>query len=264
MTRAPDFGTIALLDVPVACVTTLDILHIVAAWIAESIAESDAQATPPVPRLITYVNAHCLNTASTTPAYHALLKQADLVYPDGISVVWVSRLLGAERMQKSTGADWIALFCALAAAHGWRVYILAGRPGIARAARDTLQARQPALQIVGAYDGFFTEKSEPEILADIAACQPHVVFVGMGTPRQEIWLERHRSAIHAPICWSVGALFDYVAGVEPRVPPWMNRLALEWLWRLGVDPVGKWKRYIFGNPLFVYRVLRYLAKRLNA
>ncbi len=243
------FATVPILGVPVACVATHDILGLVAAWASAS-----------QPRTITYVNAHCLNVAAATPAYHAVLQQADLVYPDGISVVWASRVLGGRGMAKSTGADWIDIFCHLAVRHGWRIYLLAGKPDIAQRARANLVARMPALQIVGVCDGYFQMQSEAEVLAEIARTQPHVVFVGMGTPRQELWVAEHRAALATPICWSVGALFDYVAGAEPRAPAWMNALALEWLWRLLVDPRGKWKRYVLGNPLFVLRFLRQLGR----
>ncbi len=241
------FATVDVLGVPIACVSTHDILGLVSVWAAN-----------PHPRTITYVNAHCLNVAAATPAYHAVLQQADLVYPDGISVVWASRVLGAQGMQKSTGADWIDWFCRLAVRHGWRIYIIAGKPDIARRARDNLLTRMPDLQIVGVCDGYFQMHSEASVLAEIRQTRPHVVFVGMGTPRQELWVAEHRRALAAPICWSVGALFDYVAGAEPRAPAWMNALALEWLWRLLVDPRGKWKRYVLGNPLFVWRFGRQL------
>lgn len=243
--------TVTILGVRIACVTTRHLLATVQTWVQQN----DR-------RTITYVNAHCLNIAASTPAYQHVLNTADLVYPDGISVVWAGRLLGSTcPMQKSTGADWIDQFCTLAATHNWRIYLLAGKPGIAQRARANLLHRQPKLQIVGAYDGFFIEKSEHEIIADIQQTAPHVLFVGMGTPRQELWIARQRDHLPACVCWSIGALFDYIAGVEPRVPPWMNRLALEWLWRLLVDPLGKWQRYILGNPLFVYRILRQLVLR---
>jgi N-acetylglucosaminyldiphosphoundecaprenol N-acetyl-beta-D-mannosaminyltransferase len=80
--------------------------------------------------------------------------------------------------------------------------------------------------------------------------------MGLGVPRQEKWIAGRRKQIEAPVCWGVGALFDYVAGVEARVPRLMNLLALEWFWRLIMDPRGKWRRYLLGNPLFIYQVLR--------
>jgi N-acetylglucosaminyldiphosphoundecaprenol N-acetyl-beta-D-mannosaminyltransferase len=208
------------------------------------------------PKQILYVNAHCLNLACADPEYRAVLNRADLVYTDGISVVWAGRLLDGARMQKITGADWIEALCARAQECGLRLYILAGRPGIARRAAERLQDRWPALQIAGASDGYFEGLDEAAALADIRRARPHILFVGLGSPRQEKWLAAHRHELEVPVCWAVGALFDYVAGMEPRAPRWMSALALEWLWRLQIDPLGKWRRYLIGNPLFVLRLLR--------
>lgn len=242
--------SVDVLGVNVACVDVDDILGAVQAWGAR-----------PELRTILYVNAHCLNVACGDGYYREILSCADLVYSDGISVVWAGRLLGGCSLQKITGADWIFSFSESAERAGMSCYILAGKPGVAGKARENLLRRYPGLEITGASDGFFIDKSEAEVLKEIEEARPHVVFVGMGTPRQEKWLFERRAQIQAPVCWAVGALFDYVAGIEPRVPGWMNALALEWLWRLMIDPRGKWRRYVIGNPVFLYRVFRqYLRK----
>jgi N-acetylglucosaminyldiphosphoundecaprenol N-acetyl-beta-D-mannosaminyltransferase len=203
-----------------------------------------------------YVNAHCLNIAYNDLAYRKILNSADVVYPDGISVVWSSRLLDGCQLQKITGADWIYEFCQLAEAEGLRIYLLAGMPGVVDKASQNLRQKFPRINIVGTCDGYFEAKSDSEVLTEITARSAQVVLIGMGTPAQEKWIAAHRGEIPFSICWAVGALFDYVAGIEPRVPGWMNTLALEWLWRLFIDPRGKWRRYILGNPLFVSRIIK--------
>jgi N-acetylglucosaminyldiphosphoundecaprenol N-acetyl-beta-D-mannosaminyltransferase len=249
--QAVAFDQVDVLGVPVACLDVAGMLDLVRRWSFE-----------PARRTILYVNAHCLNTAARDSQYHAILNRADLVYSDGISVVWSARWLDGRRLHKMTGADWIYDFAAWAQAagrhepEGIRIYILAGKPGIAHDASHNLRRMFPDINIVGAYDGFFQEKSQAAVLQDIAQSKPHVLFVGMGTPLQEKWIAEHRDQIAAPVCWAVGALFDYVAGIEPRVPAWMNALALEWLFRMLIDPAGKWRRYLIGNPLFVLRILR--------
>ena len=220
----------------------------------------DLPEDPSPLRTVLYVNAHCLSIASTDSSYHRLLNRADLVYPDGISVVWAGRWLGSACLHKITGADWINNVCEGALNRGLRLYILAGKPGVPQAARAALLKRYPGLEIVGACDGFFIEKNEADVLNEINQTAPDIIFVGMGAPLQEKWIAAHRLEIHAPVCWAVGALFDYVAGVEPRVPAWLNSLAMEWLWRLLIDPAGKWRRYLIGNPLFLYRILRQKLK----
>jgi N-acetylglucosaminyldiphosphoundecaprenol N-acetyl-beta-D-mannosaminyltransferase len=208
-------------------------------------------------RTIFYVNAHCLNLAYEDSKFRQLLNWADLVYSDGISVVWTSRLFHGCRLYKMTGADWIDEFSISAVQEGLRVYILAGKPGVAQLAAHNLLKTYPSMQIVGSCDGYFIEKDERRVFEEIHANKPHIVFVGMGTTAQENWIGIHRSEIDAPVCWAVGALFDFVAGIEPRVPGWMNTLALEWLWRWMMDPVGKWRRYLVGNPLYIYRIFRF-------
>jgi N-acetylglucosaminyldiphosphoundecaprenol N-acetyl-beta-D-mannosaminyltransferase len=263
-----DFNTVDILGVNVACTGMAELLSIVGDWARVS----DRPGPQPFPRTVLYANAHSLNVACADPAYHAILRGADLVYADGAGVVLAGRLLGARSahgsahgatrgMAKATGGDWIGPFCAQAAGHGWRIYILAGAPGIAAAARTRLQGQWPGINIVGACDGYFGPAAEAQVIADIAAAAPDILFVGMGTPRQEKWIAAHRGELPARVCWAVGALFDYVAGVEKRVPGWMNALGFEWLWRLLVNPLGKWRRYVLGNPLFLYRVLRQAARR---
>jgi len=207
-------------------------------------------------RTITYINAHCLNLACKNDRYRTVINQSDLVYPDGISVVWASKFLGGCQLEKVTGREWIYDLCELATEFNLKIYILAGAPGIAIQARDNLVHNWTDLQIVGTSDGYFLEKSNEQILQEINSTNPHILLIGMGSPQQEFWLSENRNLINVPICWSVGALFDYVAGIEPSVPSWMNSLGLEWMWRLLIDPKGKWKRYILGNPIFVLRVIQ--------
>lgn len=211
-------------------------------------------AVQPQPRTILYVNAHCLNLAARLPDYRTCLKQADLVYADGISVVWASHFLKQPRLHKITGRDWINDFSAQAAQKAVKMFIFAGKPGVAERAAQRLQHNFPLLQIVGTADGYFATRSEAETLQHIAATAPDVLFVGRGTPLQEYWIAANRPCLNVPVVWAVGALFDYVAGIEQPVPAWMNRLALEWLWRLLINPRHKWQRYLIGNPEFVMRV----------
>lgn len=239
------FQSVNVLGVEVGCIQRAELFEVIGKWAVDRCSHS-----------IFYVNANCLNIAWGDLDYRRILNQADLVITDGSGVAWASRWLNGCRLQKNTGADLIDPFCELAQAAGWRMYIIAGKPGVAQSAVQTLSNRYPALKIVGFSDGYFQGRSEAEVLSDIARCQPQIVMVGMGVPRQERWIAEHRIQIAAPVCWGVGALFDYVAGLEPRCPAWMNRMGLEWLFRLLVDPVGKWRRYLVGNPVFLFRVLR--------
>ena len=130
----------------------------------------------------------------------------------------------------------------------------------ARAAM-VLTAGHPGLRVVGAHHGYL---ADPEVceaaIAGINAARPQILLVGMGTPIQETWIAAHRDQLEVPVVWAVGALFDFVAGVQRRGPRWMLDHALEWLVRLWRDPLRLWRRYVIGNPLFLGRVV---AQRLG-
>ena len=238
-------NSVNILDVNVSCLDIKGIFACVKEWV-----EGDQLRT------ILYVNAHCLNIANEDTYYRMLLNQADIVYADGISVVWSTRFLGGCKLQKNTGADWIEDFCRFAEQESIRIYILAGGGGVAQKAKDNLLQSYPEMKIAGYSDGYFKNKSEVQVLSEIRVLSPQILFVGMGTPHQERWIYEHREEISVPVCWGVGALFDYVAGIESRVPPWMGRVGLEWFYRLIIDPAGKWERYIIGNPHFVARIIQ--------
>jgi N-acetylglucosaminyldiphosphoundecaprenol N-acetyl-beta-D-mannosaminyltransferase len=243
--------TVSVLGVRVSDINKAGLINLVREW-----------ADPGRLRTLVYVNAHCLNTAYTDIRYRNILNQADLTFPDGIGVVWAGRWLDGARLEKLNGRVWFPEICETAITHQWSIYILAGKRGVAACAKNILLCRYPGLRIIGATDGFFEERSEAEVLQEITALRPNILFVGMGAPLQEKWIASHRDAIPVPVVWAVGALFDTVTGIEQLAPDWLNALALEWFWRLLMNPRKKWRRYLIGNPLFIYRVFRqkYLHK----
>lgn len=234
-----------ILGVGVACLDLAGLFDLALNWADQEQA-----------RTIVYANAHNLNLAYRQEAFRQSLNLADVVYADGISVVWAARLLYGRRLVKMTGRAWLDAWMTRAAQAGLRIYLLAGYPGVVDKAGELLARKFPGVTVVGRADGYFQGKSETEVIADIHQSRPHLVFVGMGSPRQELWLLEHRKEINAPVCWAVGALLDYPAGVERPTPPWLDQIGLEWLWRLVEDPGGKWRRYLLGNPLFLWRVFR--------
>jgi N-acetylglucosaminyldiphosphoundecaprenol N-acetyl-beta-D-mannosaminyltransferase len=217
-------------------------------------ATSWAQETEP--HTILYVNAHCMNIAWSDNEYRKILANASLVYADGVSIAWSGRLLEGKRLEKMTGADWIEEFCTQAILRQLTIYLLGGKPGVAQTAANYLQNRFAGLRIVGFADGYFQGKSQETVLDELARMKPNFLFVGMGTPIQEKWIDRNRTSIPVPVCWAVGGLFEYFSGDLHRAPGWMASTGLEWLWLFLIQPRQKWRRYLLGNPLFVYRILR--------
>lgn len=236
--------TTSVMGVRVSCVSKQSLLDCALQWAASG-----------SKRRIFYVNAHCLNVIYKNEQDTACFNQSDLVYADGIGVVWAARLNHKCALTKITGREWIYDFCQTAAKNNLQLYILAGKPGVAEKASKALSEKIPGLKIAGTADGYFLEKSEAQVIQEIQESSPDILFVGMGTPAQERWIAFNQANLPVNLIWTVGALFDYVAGVEPLVPGLLEKYALEWFWRLLIDPRGKWKRYILGNPLFVGRVI---------
>lgn len=205
-------------------------------------------------KIVSFVNPDCLNKASTDREYHYLLNRTDIVLPDGSGLRIAAKLLGLPMYDNVNGTDLFPLLCDEAARSGQRLFLYGGRPGIARRAADAMQARFPALKIVGCLDGF--EHQDDVVIREINASGADIVLVGLGAPRQEKWLNQHRRELIASVGIGVGGLFDYYSGNIKRAPLWLREIGLEWTWRILQEPGAKWRRYVLGNPLFLLRVLR--------
>lgn len=208
---------------------------------------------------VMYVNVHSMNLQHDDCAYARVLEDADVVYCDGTGVRLAARLTGSPLPARMTGADWISDLCRAAVREGASLFLLGGAPGVADDAARILRNRFPGLQIVGAAPGYGLDRGTVKRLNEL---RPDIVLVGMGSPTQEKWIARHRYEIDVPVLWAVGALFDFVTGRVRRGPSWMTEHGLEWVCRLVVEPRKLWRRYLIGNPRFMFRVLRARLRRL--
>jgi N-acetylglucosaminyldiphosphoundecaprenol N-acetyl-beta-D-mannosaminyltransferase len=208
-----------------------------------------------------YVNAHVLNIASEDPEYGRILQNADLLLNDGIGVSLAARVNGCRFPTNLNGSDFNPKLLELAAEEEWKVYLLGGAQGVADIAARALGARIAGLQVVGTESGYFSPDASERIASDIARSGADVVVVAMGNPLQERWLHSHLSATGARLGVAAGAFLDYQAGVEKRAPRWMNRMGVEWVYRLARQPRRFWRRYLIGNPKFLIRILRARFRR---
>ncbi|MBN2326375.1 MAG: exopolysaccharide biosynthesis polyprenyl glycosylphosphotransferase [Candidatus Omnitrophica bacterium] len=206
------------------------------------------------PRQISYLNADCLNKCWSDRSYREAVIESDLVYADGMGVVWASRLFGHPLPERLNANDLLPQFCRRAEEKGHRIFLLGGENGIAEKAKDDLQSKYPNLQIVGCHKGYFTEEESEEVIQKIREVKPDILIVGMGAPKQELWIRRHLKELGVPVAWGVGGLLDYSAKGLRRAPVWMRKSGLEWFWRLCLEPRRLWRRYILGNILFTFRV----------
>ena len=202
---------------------------------------------------VVYVNIHCMNVATHDPEYAAVLGSADIVYCDGTGVRLGARASGQCLPERMTGADWIHDLARTAVRDDLSLFLLGDAPGVAQSAARRLEVTYPGLRIVGVQSGYDIPSGIAETINRAA---PDILLVGMGTPRQEKWIAKHRSELDVPVVWAVGALFSFVSGRIPRGPRWMTSHGLEWLCRLAAEPRKLWRRYLFGNPIFVWRVAR--------
>ena len=199
-----------------------------------------------------FINAHCLNIACKDPEYVDILNRADAVWPDGSGIRMAGRIRRFPVPENVNGTDMFPLICA----KPYRIFMLGAAPGVAEKAMARAQTEFPAAQFVGAAPGFFADEAEERaVIARINALDPDILLVAMGVPRQEKWIDRHRSELVCGVVMAVGGLLDFVSGRIPRAPVWMRKLGIEWCYRLYQEPVRLFRRYVIGNPLFLLRVI---------
>ena len=200
-----------------------------------------------------FVNADCLNRAFNHGDYHHALNQFDRIYPDGIGVRLAAQMFGVGIRENVNGTDLFPVLCERLAESGHSIYLLGAREGIARAAATTMQSRYPGLEFAGCHHGYFDTEEEDAVIEAINRSGADVLLVAMGAPGQELWIDRNRSRLNARLQIGVGGLFDFYSGRIARAPVWLREIGLEWVWRLLQEPGRMWRRYIVGNPLFLYR-----------
>lgn len=185
------------------------------------------------------------------------LNAATWVTPDGMPVVWALRLFGARGVGRVYGPDLMLALTELSARKGYAQYYLGGGPGVAEALAETMQRRFAGLKVAGTYCPPFrdlTSDEERAMLEQINTSGAQVVWIGLGSPKQDLWMARYRSHLTPPLLVAVGAAFDFFTGRQSQAPRWMQRSGLEWLFRLIQEPRRLWRRYLIYNPKFLYEL----------
>jgi len=233
---------ISILGVPVDAVTMTAAVQTIDAYIAGG-----------SPHLIVTPNAEIIYRAQRDKELAAVLRQADLVVPDGYGLVWASRHRRQPLPERVAGIDLMHNLLQLAAAKHYRVFLLGAEPEVITAAVEKIRSDYRGIDLTGYQHGYFTPAEEPAVLTRIAAVRPHILLAGLGAPRQEKWLHRYYRKLGVPVNIGVGGSFDVVAGKLDRAPHWMRQAGLEWLYRLGREP--KRLRRMLALPLFAAAVL---------
>jgi N-acetylglucosaminyldiphosphoundecaprenol N-acetyl-beta-D-mannosaminyltransferase len=202
------------------------------------------------------LNAAKVVHASTDAELAGALDRFDLVTADGQAVVWAARALRMPVPERVAGIDLMLAIVARAAEMGWRVYLLGATPEILERTANKLRRLHPELTISGRRDGYFAAAEEPDVVRDIRDSASDILFVALGSPDKELFLDRHRSELGVAFGMGVGGAFDVIAGARARAPRWLQRVGLEWAFRLAQDPLRLGRRYVSSNGRFVAMVGR--------
>lgn len=188
-------------------------------------------------------------------------KNADLILTDGKPLIWISKWYGTPIKEKISGSDLFPRLCALAAKKGYRMYFLGAAEGVAAKAAENLEKRFPGLQVVGTYSPpFGFEKDEAEMVKikrQIKEVSPHILIVGLGCPKQELFILNHKDELGVPLSLGLGASLDFEAGNIKRAPKWMADHGLEWLFRITQDPKRMAKRYLVDDRKILGLAIKY-------
>ncbi len=186
---------------------------------------------------------------------------SDVVGVDGMGIVWGARALGLPVESRVAGVDLLGELLAVCAEEGFKPYFLGAKPAVLRRAAERACERHPALRFAGLRDGYFTKEQEPDVVRAIRSSGADCLFIGMPTPRKERFLAAHRDELDTPFIMGVGGSFDVLAGVVRRAPPLMQRLGLEWLYRIYQEPRRMWWRYARTNALFAGLLAQAMVRR---
>ena len=233
---------IEILDIPVDLVTPSTALAAVQQMIEE-----------PGAHCIFAVNPEKVIRSQSDSSLHALLTQADLLIPDGIGIVLGARVLHGVSIERVPGIDLFLAVCERASQAGYRLYLFGAEPDVNREAHDELKRRYPRLSIVGTHHGLFSDDQSPSIIQAINLTRPDVIFVALGSPRQEEWITANLHKLQVKVCQGVGGSFDVLAGRVRRAPLLFQKYHLEWLYRLMAQP-NRARRQL-ALPIFAYQVL---------
>lgn len=218
---------------------------------------TDGRATGRTYQIAT-VNADFVVNSLHDPELQRILQEADMSTADGMPLVWGSRLLGGALPGRVTGADMVPALARRAAAKGYSIFFLGARPGVAAKAAAILQQRNPGLKVAGVYSPppasiFEMDRTSLDL---IKQAQPDILLVAFGNPKQEKWIRMHAPELPVPLAVGIGGTLDMIVGVTRRAPPWMQKVGLEWLYRMAQEPRRLFKRYLHDFAYFGYFFLQ--------
>lgn len=241
-------GRVDVLGVKISCIDRPMAVETIAQWIARR-----------EQHYVCVSGVHGVMEAQGDPDLLRIHNESGLTTPDGMPLVWCAHRAGAEHVTRVYGPDLMLDVCERGAREGWRMFFYGGADGVAQSLADTMAARFPGLVAVGAYSPPFRPLSDDEIAAEcemINAARPDIVWVGLSTPKQERWMASRKGRLEAPVMVGVGAAFDFHTGRVRQAPRLVQKLGLEWFFRMCMEPKRLWKRYFNMVPRFLAKIVR--------
>ena len=224
--------------------------------VAETIALVERYVQQKEPLHLIGVNADKLNEMAKNERLCTIVNNCGVINADGASVVLASKFLGKELPERVAGIDLMEDLVELSEKRGYRIYLLGAKQNVVEETAEILQSRYPALKIVGIRNGYFKEEDWPVVSAEIKQAIPDFVFVGITSPLKEYLVEFLQSDGHKYVFMGVGGSFDVISGNISRAPKWVQRLNMEWFYRMLQEPKRLFKRYLVGNWTFIWAVLK--------
>lgn len=232
-------------------------LKIANVTMVEALGEIEETIKSKEQRSVFFVNADCLNKVFRDREYFQILQRADLVLPDGIGLVLAGNMLQTPLKENVNGTDMLPSLCEMATASGYSIFLLGGQPDVAGQMAARL-SEVYKVKIAGTHHGYFDRQTENEkIIEAINRSGAELLLVAFGAPLQEKWISENRERLAPRILMGVGGLFDFYSERTKRAPRWLREIGLEWVYRMIQEPGRMWRRYVIGNPLFLYRVMRW-------
>lgn len=194
-------------------------------------------------------------------------KNADLILTDGKPLIWISKWYGTPIKEKISGSDLFPKLCELSSRKGYKMFFLGAAEGVAAKAAENLMKKHPGLQVVGTYSPPFGFEKDNEEIAKIKAmiknAEPHILVVGLGCPKQELFILKHKDELGVPVSLGLGASLDFEAGNVKRAPKWMADHGLEWLYRIIQDPQRLAKRYLVDDRKILRLAIKYKKENIS-
>lgn len=212
------------------------------------------------PVCVDFTNVHIVAQRRIDPEFRSATESMDFFVPDSQVLVWAVRLLGGRTSRRAYGPEFLPL-CVREAPAPFSHYFLGGSEECLEKLLEKLRNLQPDLRIVGSHHGYFSESEDPDIAEEISRLEPDFVWVGLGTPRQQLWIHRNRAVIRCGVLLAVGFAFDVNAGLKKDAPRWVAKMGLTWLFRMIREPRRLFWRYAKYNTVFLWLLFWQLVRR---